>query len=116
MTTARGPIARMARAAAGRFACPDSWRASSSFSSSMSTRSSSFTSSGRLMSIQKFIVSQATNFGFFACSSTPSCSTGSMLARNTKSESRPAGGQLGLKSWKTFSWVSSVVRVEKSGA
>ena len=49
----------------------------------MSTRPSSFTSSARLMSIQRFIVSQATNFGFFACSSTPSCSTGSMLARNT---------------------------------
>ena len=83
MTTDPGPIARIARAAAGRFACPDSWRASSSLSSSMSTRSSSFTSSGRLMSIQRFIVSQATKRGFLACSSTSSCSTGSMLARNT---------------------------------
>ena len=83
ITTEPGPIPRIARAAAGRFACPESWRASSSLSSNMSTRSSSFTSSGRLMSIQRFMVSHATKRGFLACSSTPSCNTGSMLARNT---------------------------------
>ena len=46
MTTEAGPIARIARAAAGRLACPDSWRASSSLSSSMSTRASSFPAPG----------------------------------------------------------------------
>ena len=59
---------------------------------------------------------KATNFGFFACSSTPSCSTGSMFARKTKSDSAQPAGSFGLKSWNTFSCVSSVVRVEKSGA
>ena len=83
ITTACGPMARIARAAAGRLASPDSWRASSSLSSNMSTRWSSRNSSGRLPEIQKFMVSQATNLGREVCSSTDSCSTGSMLARNT---------------------------------
>ena len=64
MTIDRGPMARMARAAAGRLACPDSWRASSSFSSSMSTRDKRRSSSARRPSIQKFIVSHATKRGF----------------------------------------------------
>ena len=51
------------RAAAVRFESPDSRRASSSLISSRSTRASKRSSTSRLPSIQKFIVSQATNFG-----------------------------------------------------
>ena len=39
-----------------------------------------------------------------------------MFARNTYGESAQAAGSLGRKSEKTLSCVSSVVRVEKSGA
>jgi len=78
------------------------------------TRASSLSRASRFPSIQKFMVSQATNRGFPACSRTESCSTGSMLARKTYSEFPHPAGSLGLKSWNTFSWVSSVVRVEKS--
>jgi len=73
-----------------------------------------------LPSIQKFMVSQATNLGFLpafsVCSRTLNCRTGSMLARKTYGESAQAPGSLGRKSEKTLSCVSSVVRVEKSGA
>ena len=66
------------------------------------------------------MVSQATNFGFLpafsVCSRTLSCNTGSMLARKTYGESAQAAGSLGRNSEKTLSCVSSVVRVEKSGA
>jgi hypothetical protein len=104
----------MARAAAGRFARPDSWRASSSFSSSRSTRRSSCSSASRLPSIQKFMVSQATKRGRATCWSTSSCSSGSMLARNTNGLSCHCGGNFGRNVWNTFSWVSSVVRWAKS--
>ena len=117
MTTARGPMARIARAAAGRLAWPDEL--------------------ARLLVVEEEHVDpleQAQQLGALALDpevhgvagdeaavSSParaptSCSTGSMLARKTNSELAHAGGSFGRKSGNTLSCVSSVVRVEKSGA
>jgi len=61
------------------------------------------------------MVSQATKRGFETWSSTSSCNSGSMLARNTNGVCFQAAGSFGRNVSNTFSWVSSVVRRLKSG-
>ena len=108
MITWRGPRFMIQRAAFTRFVSSVSWRASPSLSVMRSTRSSSARRSERRLSIQKFIVSQATSFGFSTWLSTSSCSRGSMLARNTNGARRNCSGIFGRKCENTPRRVSSV--------
>ena len=89
---------------------PAYWRTSSSFISTMSTRPMASVSASLAPSIQKFIESSMVTRGRRTCSSTASCSTGSMLARKTRSASRKDSGSRGWKSLRTLSWVSRVSR------
>ncbi len=63
ITTVRGPMPVMARAALTRFGSPASIRASASLMSRTSTRSRTRRRSARLPSIQKFMVSSAVSAG-----------------------------------------------------
>jgi len=90
--------------------CPESWRASSSLSRIMSTRSSTRKSSARLPEIQKFHGVAGGKRGFFTWLSTQAeardrCWPGTRRGLSER------GGSLGLNVSKTLSWVSSVVRV-----
>ena len=93
-TTARGPNERIRRAAFTTLCSSASWRASASFTKRRSTRFSVRSRLSRFEVIQKFIVSHATKRGARTWSSTVRCRSGSMLPRNTYSESRIVGGQL----------------------
>jgi hypothetical protein len=83
-------------------------------SSSLTIRQSTpwivFTSDGYALSIQKFIVSIATNRASVHCSRTSRWRSGRMLARNTVSADREASESFGRNRSNTFRSVRSVWR------
>ena len=89
-------------------------RASSSFKTTPSTRRRSAISSGRMISIHRFIVSTTVNVGCVTWSSAFACTTGDALARKRNFEPRIAVGIFGSNFSKTLSCVSIVWRVFQS--
>jgi hypothetical protein len=83
---------------------------SSSLTIRQSTPAIVSSSCPRVLSIQKFIVSMATNFASEHCWWTACCSPGWMLARKTVSAAREASESFGSKSANTLRSVCSVCR------
>ncbi len=90
---------------------PVRWRASCSFTVSMSTRAITFIKSSRVVLIHRSIVSSTVNFGFCIWSSTCACSAGAMFSRHRNGLVRYASGITGLKSANTLRSVQFVRRL-----
>jgi hypothetical protein len=111
ITTYLGPISEITLAAFTNEYSPDNCLASSSLIVITSTFAMTCFNSANAQSIQKFIVSKTTNFGFLViCSITPSCTKGCKFPNITTSASLYASGTTGLKLSNTFNCVSKVSR------